>query len=915
MASPTSPRRRERKKDAALLTAALSPDLIATGGDESVNVAIRLRPFNRRELEIHRQKNPDEFIRSVIEMPEGIQGTVRLLDRNNETGEHKELESFKFTKSFWSIPEEQQPSKYLPITQEDVFDCIGRVILTNALMGFNSCVFAYGQTGSGKTHTMMGNFTVENAEFVGDPGIIPRLCRELFQKTADKKAEMEAEDPRLKVEFDVKLSALEIYNEQVRDLFWKNSQYAGRTKNSILKVRVHPTEGAFVDQLSVLNPKNWEQCLKLIAAGVAERTVAATLMNDESSRSHSVFQINITQTEALGPPLDDPARRFEKPVVTTRVSRINLVDLAGSERNKKSGVQGQQLREAAGINQSLSTLKKVIDALVTNCTEKNPKKHVIVPYRESALTQLLSHSLGGNSKTTMIACVSPHYDNTEETLNTLRYASRAKGIVNHVKVNEDNAQKQAMLLKQQMEELQRKLAEGPQEYTPQELDDLRDQIAIGEREAAEKQRLQKLAEEEAARVAAQLKSQKDARYAATYYNSFKRCWLERQRLVCEQSIQRVEGRLSRVAAEKDQLSSAVAQRERYNTDAKFTAEEMRRKGELWMLKSARNEAMARQLSRDIAKARKRAEDALMARFGSVWVRNREERKLRMSLEQQRDAVRKDHEQYMQSITREAKRQFNNLSMSYADQELAQRERLEQMERSAAHARQQLDKAEQQLQSLQFTVDRASVEHNRREVDKDAAWQKRYDQMKEMYEEKVAEMTSRHARDEQKARERLAASRRQALGNHAARIEELQTKQNGAAVDGERRVNEVRGDARSQTTEIVRQSDEEAAETIGALEERCTADAATLKQKIAARYDGIQQRKRNLEDLYRFATEVDDLGRRVESALNRCGASGPVDFMAYRRQLEHFVNAYKTARFDFHRVATTMKKIVPVPQVQ
>ncbi|MDP2058350.1 MAG: hypothetical protein Q8J97_01325, partial [Flavobacteriaceae bacterium] len=349
-----------------------------------------------------------------------------------------------------------------------------------------------------------------NGEFTGDPGLIPRLCRELFEATTRRKAAIEKEEPRITIDYDIKLSAIEIYNEQVKDLFWKGSPFTGRTKNTVLKIRVHPTEGAFVDQLTVLNPKSWTHCLKLIADGVAERTVAATLMNSESSRSHSIFQIIVTQTEALGPPPDEPHRKFEKPVITTRVSRINLVDLAGSERLKKSGAQGQQLKEAAGINQSLSTLKKVIDALVTNGTERNPKKHVIVPYRESALTHLLSHSLGGNSKTTMIACVSPHYDNQEETLLTLRYANRTKGIMNHVKSNEDNAQRQAMLLQEQIAALQRKLEEGPKEYGDTAISDLRDQLEVGQRAMEEMLRAQREKEEEARRLQAAYKSQKDA---------------------------------------------------------------------------------------------------------------------------------------------------------------------------------------------------------------------------------------------------------------------------------------------------------------------------------------------------------------------------------------------------------------------
>ena len=713
--------KRPKQKDRGLLNP-VSVDMIATGGDEAVSVCIRVRPFNRRELEIHKEKNPDEFIRSVVEMPEGVNGIVRMLERNAQTGEYQEVETFHYTKTFWSIPEEQQPSKYLPITQEDVFDCVGRVILTNSISGFNSCVFAYGQTGSGKTYTMMGDFHTSGGEFTGDPGLMPRMCRELFTIAQRKKESVEAENPLVTLDFDIKLSALEIYNEQVRDLFWKGSPFVGRTKTTILKIRHHPTDGAFVDQLTVLNPTDWEDCIRLIAAGVSERTVAATLMNDESSRSHSVFQIVVQQSEAMNPDPNDPAKRFDKPVVTKRISRINLVDLAGSERNKKSGAQGQQLKEAAGINQSLSTLKKVIDTLVQNCTEKNPKKHVIVPYRESALTMLLSHSLGGNSKTTMIACVSPHYDNQEETLNTLRYANRAKGIVNHVKANEDDAQRQAMLLREQIAELQKKLAEGPQAYTPQQIEDLRDQLEVGQKALTDMQAQQKEREAEASRLAAVYKTQKDARYAATYYNSFKRLLLMRHKELAEKKIRALDAELQVVSVQKEFLTNNLTAKESSAREAKYAAEELKRKGELWELKSARNEAMARQLVREIAKQRTRADEHLSSRYGLLWMRNKEEKKLRMTLEQQKEAIRKDHEQFLQSIVREAKKQYDNLVAAYADKEAAQRERLETMERGRVHALSQLDKTEQLLYSLESTLTQSQEDQARRQKEREDSWQ-------------------------------------------------------------------------------------------------------------------------------------------------------------------------------------------------
>ena len=899
------PPKKEKKKDPALSNA-MAADMVAVGGAESVNVCVRCRPFNRRELELHAKNNPDEFIRSVVEMPDGCAGNLRMMERDPKTGEYSELEMFHFSRTFWSIPDEQQPHKYLPIQQEDVFECVGKVVLTNALGGFNSCIFAYGQTGSGKTHSMMGDFQTKDGDFSGDPGLIPRMCRELFSLIDAKKAELEAADPRLKVEFDVKLSAIEIYNEQVKDLFWKSTQ--GRKKDTVLKIRVHPVDGAFVDQLTWLNPKHWEQCIKLIANGVGERTVAATLMNPESSRSHSVFQIIVQRTESLGPPPDDPSRRFEKPVVTTKSSRINLVDLAGSERNKKSGAQGQQLKEAAGINQSMSTLKKVIDTLVDNSKISNPKKQQIVPYRESALTQLLSHSLGGNSKTTMIACVSPHYDNAEETVLTLRYAARAKGIINQVKANEDNAAKQAMLLREQIMALQAKLAEGANENDGASMDELKDQLAVGQRALAEMHERQREKEREAERAAAQLKSQKDARYAAMYYNAFKRCLLQRQRDLSEAQLYMLEQKLKAAANEKEAIANSIAERERVNRESKYTVEELKRRDELWSLKSARNEASARQLVRDIAKSRKRVEDNLAARFGLSWVCNREARVARQTLAEAKTAMQKDHEQYLQSIVREAKKQYDALCLKYADREETMRERLETVERGRNHAAAQLEKAEQLELQLEGTLSRAENEHFRRENEKQSQWEKRYKQMQELYEEKIREIKKRSVDSRDHSKTQIDDARRRAEIQKIVRQEDVEQQLKQADIDGAARVQEVIDEATQRIDEMVKKSNDESTSTQEALRRQFEADKATLEQQIATVAKQANDSHRKLEELYRYALQLDDDAKHVSSALQRPQPKNPpTDYMLFRREMEQFVRLYGNQHIEFHRISNLLRK--------
>ncbi|KAL2305718.1 hypothetical protein Nmel_003605, partial [Mimus melanotis] len=213
-------------------------------------------------------------------------------------------------------------------------------------------------------------------------------------------------------------SYLEIYNERVRDLLRRKS-----SKTNNLRIREHPKEGPYVEDLSKHLVQNYADVEELMDAGNINRTTAATGMNDVSSRSHAIFTINFTQA------------KFDSEMPCETVSKIHLVDLAGSERADATGATGVRLKEGGNINKSLVTLGNVISALATNPLSK--KKQVFVPYRDSVLTWLLKDSLGGNSKTIMIATISPADVNYGETLSTLRYANRAKNIINKPTINED----------------------------------------------------------------------------------------------------------------------------------------------------------------------------------------------------------------------------------------------------------------------------------------------------------------------------------------------------------------------------------------------------------------------------------------------------------------------------------------------
>ncbi|XP_012588377.1 PREDICTED: kinesin-like protein KIF13A [Condylura cristata] len=361
---------------------------------------------------------------------EGNQTVLHPPPSNTKQGERKPPKVFAFDYCFWSM-DESNTTKYAG--QEVVFKCLGEGILEKAFQGYNACIFAYGQTGSGKSFSMMGN-----AEQLG---LIPRLCCALFKRISLEQNESQT--------FKVEVSYMEIYNEKVRDLL------DPKGSRQSLKVREHKVLGPYVDGLSQLAVTSFEDIESLMSEGNKSRTVAATNMNEESSRSHAVFNIIITQT------LYD----LQSGNSGEKVSKVSLVDLAGSERVSKTGAAGERLKEGSNINKSLTTLGLVISSLADQAAGKGKNK--FVPYRDSVLTWLLKDNLGGNSQTSMIATISPAADNYEETLSTLRYADRAKRIVNHAIVNEDPNAKVIRELREEVEKLKEQLSQAEAMKAPE----------------------------------------------------------------------------------------------------------------------------------------------------------------------------------------------------------------------------------------------------------------------------------------------------------------------------------------------------------------------------------------------------------------------------------------------------------------
>ncbi|KAK6173148.1 hypothetical protein SNE40_016660 [Patella caerulea] len=366
---------------------------------DNVRVAVRCRPLNEKEKASN--------CVNVVKV-DSVQGTFTVKNQNAAQGEPPKTYTFDIVFG--------QDCKQL-----DVYNVIARPVVDCVLEGFNGTIFAYGQTGTGKTFTMEGVRAVPELR-----GIIPNSFAHIFGAIA--KAEGD-------IRFLVRVSYLEIYNEEVRDLL-------GKDQTQRLEVKERPDVGVYVKDLSAFVVNNADDMDRIMTLGNKNRHVGATNMNQTSSRSHAIFSVTIECSEKGA----DGQQHV-------RVGKLHLVDLAGSERQAKTGASGMRLKEATKINLSLSTLGNVISALVDG-------KSSHIPYRNSKLTRLLQDSLGGNSKTVMIANIGPADYNYDESISTLRYANRAKSIKNKAKINEDPKDALLRQFQKEIDELKKQLEDG-----------------------------------------------------------------------------------------------------------------------------------------------------------------------------------------------------------------------------------------------------------------------------------------------------------------------------------------------------------------------------------------------------------------------------------------------------------------------
>ncbi|XP_071295238.1 kinesin-like protein KIF11 isoform X1 [Agelaius tricolor] len=368
---------------------------------KNIQVVVRCRPFNASELKVNSY--------AVVDCD---QARKEVSIRTGGVTDKSSRKTYTFDMVFGAQAK-----------QIDVYRSVVCPILDEVIMGYNCTVFAYGQTGTGKTFTMEGERS-PNEEYTWeeDPlaGIIPRTLHQIFEKLTENGTE-----------FSVKVSLLEIYNEELFDLLNPTPDVGER-----LQMFDDPRNkrGVIIKGLEEVTVHNKNQVYQILERGAAKRTTAATYMNAYSSRSHSVFSITIHMKETT---VDGEE--------LVKIGKLNLVDLAGSENIGRSGAVDKRAREAGNINQSLLTLGRVITALV----ERAPH----IPYRESKLTRILQDSLGGRTKTSIIATISPASVNLEETLSTLEYAHRAKNIMNKPEVNQKLTKK--ALIKEYTEEIER----------------------------------------------------------------------------------------------------------------------------------------------------------------------------------------------------------------------------------------------------------------------------------------------------------------------------------------------------------------------------------------------------------------------------------------------------------------------------
>ncbi|KAH9593488.1 Kinesin motor domain [Trypanosoma melophagium] len=665
----------------------------------------RVRPFIAEELaEMEGQER-----RSVVEMTDNK--TVILDPKDDWTPKAQ----FEFDGSLWSIPPEhrivhtfQDTKRSTYATQKDVYEIIGKELVPHVFDGFNSCILTYGQTGSGKTYTMMGIYD-PNASCGGDgeEGIIPRVSNDLFLILAGKQQEESKKEPSERVRFRVEVSFVEIYMERVRDLLdpaLRNTK--GNEKLQDARIRQDPYSGPFVEGVTKYQVENWAQCCLLLERGSRHRTTCATAIHNQSSRSHAIFQLTVIQERTI------PAKdRYSRPVVRCQAGRINLVDLAGSERG---GFQ-DYVKESAAINTSLLALRRVIDNLTErqNILMEQAKAEITgsyyqerplpqVPFRDSVLTWLLSDSIGGNARTTMVATLSPLVKNYGDTLATLQWSSKARNLVTLVKVNDAQTTVTGGM-SNKAGELQNAVR-----IQRQNMDSLRESLR-------QKQELAERLERESRGMTKQtafnkklVKDLETKRHAFTVLRALQRgIWVKKLRMLAEQ-----HDKLNKqLAAQQKAVAESEKRKEQSAEEEVKVLEQMERQRDLEediRLQLAEKESMSETLDREYTEVATKYE----AQLKEVEADEKVRKAIEEIQETQRGAQKKVEEarKEAEEMSKKADMMENKVKES---KQPNWRTKIEQDEREAVELRRKRDELRRKLDELKAHQDELKTELNKR----------------------------------------------------------------------------------------------------------------------------------------------------------------------------------------------------------
>ncbi len=365
--------------------------------DDAIKVSVRIRPLNERELNANQK--------------EGFEYSSNSLLEKTASGQ----KVYRFDHCFGP-----------PTNNGECYDKVGRSLVLHAMDGFNATIFTYGQTGSGKTHSILGNDE--------DPGFIPRCIEDVFAYVDDRAGD---------ADFDIRVSYLEVYNEEINDLLTE-----GDAGQNLRIVTEDPQKGAIIENLQEVKVGSRPEVFQVIAKGEEQRSYGSTQMNATSSRSHTLFRLVIESRTTLtfegGDDLpDDASSEFTKLTKqksaaggSTKLSYLNLIDLAGSERQKSTGAAGSQLKEGSNINKSLLALGAVISKLGESARKGSRSKGTFIPFRDSKLTRILKNSLGGNTLTSILCTVTAATMHHDETVSTLKFGQLCKTIKNNARKNE-----------------------------------------------------------------------------------------------------------------------------------------------------------------------------------------------------------------------------------------------------------------------------------------------------------------------------------------------------------------------------------------------------------------------------------------------------------------------------------------------